>query len=76
MAKTTVDFGAMNTEELKQKLAGMKKELLDLRMQAAAGKVDKTHRFRLLRRDIARVLTLLNEPAETQKDAASSGRKN
>ena len=51
----------LNEEELRQKLAGFKQELFGLRMERAGGKLTKPHRMTLLRRDSARVLTLLRE---------------
>ena len=51
----------MNEDELKQKLGTFKRELFDLRMERAAGKLAKPHRIQQLRRDSARVMTLLGE---------------
>ncbi len=53
----------MTDEELKAKLDELKEELFQLRFQKAAqaGAVDKPHRFRQIRRDIARILTVLRE---------------
>ncbi len=59
----------LSPEELAQKLAGLKRELLDLRMSAAAGKLDKPHRMKVARRQVARITTLLKE--EAQKQAVS-----
>ena len=49
----------LTSEELSQKLASLKKELLDLRMLAGGGKLDKPHRINLLRKEIARVMTMI-----------------
>ncbi len=46
--------------------ADLKKELFNLRMQKAEGKLEKTSRFRDCRRDVARVLTRLSELKRTQ----------
>ncbi len=51
----------MTREELSQKLVGLKRELFDLRMQAAAGKLEKSHRLALTKKDVARVSTILKE---------------
>ena len=55
----------MTDEELLAKLDELKEELFQLRFQKAtqAGAVDKPHRFRQIRRDIARIKTILNERA-------------
>ena len=51
----------LNEDELKQKLGTFKRELFDLRMDRAGGKLAKPHRMRQLRQDAARVMTLLGE---------------
>ena len=51
----------LNVDELQDKFAAGKKELFDLRMAAAAGKLEKTHRLLIVRRDVARLATLLKE---------------
>ncbi|MBI3333189.1 MAG: 50S ribosomal protein L29 [Candidatus Omnitrophica bacterium] len=49
----------LGEEELRQKLGALKKNLLDMRMLAAGGKLDKPHQIKLIRREVARILTLL-----------------
>ena len=55
----------LSVEELKGKLEGLKKSLFDFNFQRKYGKVEKPHLFRLAKRDIARILTVLRE----KKDA-------
>lgn len=50
-------------DELKDMAASLKKELFNLRFRATGGDSPNTARFREVRRDIARVKTLLNDPA-------------
>lgn len=60
----------LNAEELAQRLDGLKRELFDLRMDRAAGKLDKPHRLHQVRRDAARMVTILKqkeEPAQKGK---------
>jgi len=64
---------AMNAQELRDKtpdqlrdeLASLKKEQFNLRFQAATGQLENTARMKLVRRDAARVKTILNEKAAT-----------
>lgn len=51
-------------DELKEMAQSLKKELFNLRFQQATGEFSNHSRFRLVRRDIARVKTLLNEPKD------------
>ena len=55
------ELRAMPEGELQQKLADVRKELRDLRLKARQGQLDQPHRIAFLRRDIARMLTLLRE---------------
>jgi len=55
------DFRAKTGDELNAQLTGMKKEQFNLRFQRANGQAENTGRIRVLRRDIARVQTILNE---------------
>ena len=50
-----------NISELKEELLGLLREQFNLRMQVASGQLAQTHQFKVVRRDIARIHTLLNE---------------
>jgi len=55
------DFRARSADELGSQLANLKKEQFNLRFQRANGQVENTGRIRVLRRDIARIQTVLTE---------------
>ncbi|MBN9590404.1 MAG: 50S ribosomal protein L29 [Alphaproteobacteria bacterium 64-11] len=55
------DFRAKTADELNAQLSGLKKEQFNLRFQRANGQVENTGRIRTLRRDIARIQTVLTE---------------
>ena len=63
------DFRANSADELGTQLQNLKKEQFNLRFQRANGQVDNTGRIRILRRDIARIETVLTE----QRRAAVKG---
>ena len=50
-----------NSDELIQKEKVFKKELFALNYQRKIGNVEKPSRFRILKRDLARVATILRE---------------
>ena len=68
----------MNAQELKDKtpdqlrdqLVALKKEAFNLRFQQATGQLENTARMRSVRRDVARVNTVLNQKAA---EAAKQG---
>jgi large subunit ribosomal protein L29 len=49
----------LTPDQLTDALLNLKKEQFNLRFQAATGQVEKTHRVNELRKDIARVKTVL-----------------
>lgn len=51
----------LSTEELEQKLAEFKEELFNLRFQLATGQLENPMRVKAVRKDIARVKTLMQE---------------
>jgi large subunit ribosomal protein L29 len=50
-------------DELKDELVRLKKEALNLRFQRASGQLEATARVRQVRRDIARIRTVMGERA-------------
>jgi large subunit ribosomal protein L29 len=53
------DVRRMSADELQDELLSLKKEQFNLRFQQASGQLEKTHRVREVRRDIARIKTIL-----------------
>ncbi|SFA89631.1 LSU ribosomal protein L29P [Poseidonocella pacifica] len=51
-------------DQLREQLATLKKEAFNLRFQQATGQMESTARMRSVRRDVARVKTILNEKAQ------------
>lgn len=50
-----------NSEELQAMLMDLRKEQFSLRMQQGTGQASRPHLFNNLRKDIARIKTILNE---------------
>ncbi|MDP0929227.1 50S ribosomal protein L29 [Paracoccus onubensis] len=50
-------------DELKDQLVALKKEAFNLRFQQANSQLENTARMRAVRRDVARVKTVLNQKA-------------
>ena len=57
----TKDLRAQNSDDLLQKEKALKKDLAELNYQRKIGRVEKPSRFRLMKRDIARIQTILRE---------------
>jgi len=58
------DLKAKNEKELREQLSGLLREQFSLRMQKGTGQLSKPHELRRVRRDIARVNTILNEKSK------------
>jgi len=58
---TPDDFRGRSADELSEQLVKLKKEQFNLRFQRANGQLENTGRVRQVRRDIARIETVLTE---------------
>lgn len=55
------DVRDMTPDQLNDKLVELKKEAFNLRFQKATGQLENTSQFKQIRRDVARIQTMLNE---------------
>ena len=53
------DVRGMTPDQLSEQLVNLKKEQFNLRFQRATGQLEKTHRVDEVRKDIARIKTVL-----------------
>jgi len=53
------EIRGLTPDQLTETLLNLKKEQFNLRFQAATGQVEKTHRVEVIRKDIARIKTVL-----------------
>ncbi|KAA1422270.1 50S ribosomal protein L29 [Mumia zhuanghuii] len=60
-ATTAADLRSLSAEDLAAKLGEAKEELFNLRFQAATGQLENNARLRTVRKDIARIYTVVRE---------------
>ena len=61
------EIRGLSREDLKEKARGLSEELMKLRFRLGTGQLDQTHRVRELRRNFARIQSLLKaKPAVTE----------
>ena len=60
------DVRTKSDDELKQQLLDLRKESFNLRFQAASGQLENTARKTQVRKDIARIKTILGERQSAQ----------
>jgi large subunit ribosomal protein L29 len=58
---TATEYRSLETEDLVEKLKEAKEELFNLRFQAATGQLENHGRLLAVRKDIARIYTVLRE---------------
>ncbi|GAB3294715.1 50S ribosomal protein L29 [Parasphingorhabdus pacifica] len=58
---TASELRELNNEELVARLKESKEELFNLRFQMATGQLENNRRLRVVRRDIARIYTIMRE---------------
>ena len=61
--KRAQELRGKTADELTDELMSLRKEQFNLRFQRATGQLNNTSRVRTVRRDIARIKTLLNQQA-------------
>jgi large subunit ribosomal protein L29 len=61
----------MSTDELLTKRRDWRQESLHLRLQQQSGQLEQPSRLRLLRRDVARIETVLTQRAKQPTEAAA-----
>ena len=63
--KYVEDLKTKSAAELAQELVAAKKELFNLRFQNATNQLDNTSRIKEVRRNIARIQTIITQKAKT-----------
>jgi large subunit ribosomal protein L29 len=73
----TSELRALSVDELKQKELDFRKELFNLKFQLSKGELENNMRVQAVRKDIARVLTIITEKEKAATgDAAKRGAGN
>jgi large subunit ribosomal protein L29 len=64
------EIRALSSEEMQQKLTELKHELFNLRFQHEVGQLENPSKMKQVKRDIARIKTVLNEKARSAEETA------
>lgn len=68
----TSDLRQLSLEELQQKLRTTREALLESRLRKQSGQLERTHEIKQMRRDIARLQTLINDKSRQSETTASA----
>ncbi len=69
MAKSTSDLRELSVDELATRRRELKEEALNLRVQKESGQLENPSRLRVIRREVARIETLLTEKRNAEVSA-------
>ena len=69
------ELRALTMDELKKKEQDLRKELFNLRFQQATGEIENPLRMHAVKKDIARVLTIMTEMTEKLDKSRELGRE-
>ena len=58
----------LSVEEMQQKVVDLQQELFNLRFQHASGQLENPQKMKQVKRDIARVKTILGQASEKQEN--------
>ena len=64
-----VEIRKLATEDLNKKLEEIKKELFNLKFSAATGNLEKPHRIKELRHEVAKIKTVIRERELSKEEA-------
>lgn len=65
---TANELRKKSVKDLREELLKLRREQFSLRMQQATGQMSRPHQFGVVRRNVARVKTILNEKLRTGED--------
>lgn len=74
-AEKVKDWKDLDNEEILEKVGELKKELMNYRFQAKTGKLERQSVIRHAKRDVARLLTIMNDPNRKQQSQKKTRKK-
>ena len=61
------EFKKLNSSEITEKIDQLRKDLFNLRFQQATRQLNETHQFRIIKKQVAQLLTLSKSKSISQK---------
>ena len=63
------EFKKLNSSQISEKVDQLRKDLFDLRFKQATRQLNETHQFKLIKKQVAQLLTLSKSQSASQKSA-------
>ncbi len=70
------DIRELSAKEREEKVDDLRREFFNLKFQLATGKIENPSRLKFIRRDIARIKTILRETADGDSKPVGSVKEN
>ena len=61
------EFKKLNSDQIAEKIDQLRKDLFDLRFKQATRQLNETHQFKIIKKQVAQLLTLSRSQSNTQK---------
>ncbi len=66
-SETLKEFKKLNSSQVTEKIDQLRKELFDLRFKQATRQLNETHKFKIIKKQVAQLLTLNKSQTISQK---------
>jgi len=63
------EFKKLNSAQISEKIDELRKDLFDLRFKQATRQLNETHKFKIIKKQVAQLLTLSRSQPTSQKTA-------
>ena len=63
------EFKKLNSSQITEKIDQLRKDLFDLRFKQATRQLNETHQFKIIKKQVAQLLTLSKSKSTSQKTA-------
>ena len=60
------EFKKLNSDQITEKINELRKDLFDLRFKQATRQLNETHKFKIIKKQVAQLLTLSNSQSASQ----------
>ena len=66
-AESLKEFKKLNSSEINEKIDQLRKDLFDLRFKQATRQLNETHQFKIIKKQVAQLLTISKSQSISQK---------
>ena len=63
------EFKELNSSQISEKIGQLRKDLFDLRFKQATRQLNETHKFKIIKKQVAQLLTLSKSQNDSQKNS-------